>query len=125
LVTRSAKISRGRPRRADFASIAPSIDWPATLAGLSPRKEEIVEENGENSLKEPSESSFEIRSKTLVTILFGAQRTMDRWFRHQELFHPGLPPPRSATGAMLGCLKITMTFSENVRFSPMCERRTS
>ncbi len=44
LAARSAKISRGRPQRSDFSTVAALVDWPATLSRLVPRKDEIVEE---------------------------------------------------------------------------------
>ncbi len=93
LATRSAKVSRGRPCRSDFSTLAPLVDWPATLSGLLPRKDEIVEINEEDA---PDQGRpFEIRSKALTVILSGAQRTMERLHRHKEPIHPGLPPPSS------------------------------
>ena len=93
LATRSSKISRGRPCRSDFASLTPLVDWPATLAGLIPRKDEIVESPQETATDQGS--SFETRSKALSVILSGAQRTMERLHRHKEPTHPGLAPPSS------------------------------
>jgi hypothetical protein len=85
LARRSRKVTRtGRVQRTDFSTLDPRIDWDATLALIR----EPFDEQKQSGLTQD-------QSKALTVILTGAQRTMDRMFRHKEPLAPGLPPVAS------------------------------
>ena len=85
LAKRSRKVTRtGRVQRTDFSTLEPRIDWDATLSLIR----EPFDEEKQTGLTQD-------QSKALTVILTGAQRTMDRLFRHKEPFAPGLPPVSS------------------------------
>ncbi len=85
LAWRSRKVTRtGRLQRSDFATLEPRIDWDATLSLVR----EAVDVDKGTGLSQD-------QSKALTVILTGAQRAMDRLFRHKEPLFPGLPPVSS------------------------------
>jgi hypothetical protein len=81
---RSRKVNRfGRPQSSDFCSLEPRAAGDASLA----LREPFDEKEGAGLTED--------QAKTLTVLLPGAQRPIDRLFRHKENLLTGLPPQSS------------------------------
>ena len=87
LALRSRKVNprSGRTARSDFQDLPFAVDWESTLSLLREKRD-----------SEKGTGVTEDQAKALTVILTGAQRSMERLFRHKQPIHPGLPAPASA-----------------------------